>query len=96
MHNIGQKNDADKATSADSFLTDAELDALQPYFNRWAASRNLTINDELFIVVHMILLSGGDARAALADYIRSEADKATPIIWHDEWTSAFLPLGRKS
>lgn len=94
MHNIDQMNDTDKTTSGDSFLTDAELDALQPAFNAWAANRGLTVNDELFVVAHMILLSSGDARAALADYITNEAAKITAVPFRDEWTKAFLPMGR--
>ena len=55
-------------------LTDDEVRKTEDDFTTWAKDRGLGFGDELLQVVHMLLLSSGDARDDLINYLRTEAD----------------------
>lgn len=84
-------------------LTDAELVQIEPLFEKFCRDRNLTIHDELYRVIHMLLISGDDARIALVRFLAVEAATVDDTNWRkvfanpehrDEWAEQFGGLKR--
>jgi hypothetical protein len=70
-------------------LTDDELVQIEPDFVLFCADRGLGINDDLFRVMHLLLVSSDDAREALVAYIKREAQtiraQQVPLTHRDQW-----------
>lgn len=67
-------------------LNDEELRQIEPLFNKFCLDRGLTVQDELYRVIRMLLISDGDAREALVAYLAVEAATVDARNWAASFT----------
>lgn len=87
-------------------LTDEELVQIEPLFDKFCRDRRLTVHDELFRVIRMLLISSDDARTALVAYLAVQAATVDTKNWaaslvdggvvehRDEWAEIHGSLRR--